>query len=211
MKNTKQSILNTAKELFNRLGYSQVTIRMIALELGMSSGNLNYHFRRREDILEALYFEMVAVFDDRIKGLDRQVVSLEHMKIAIQNSVERMQEYQFFWTDLYNLLQINETMKTHFQAVLKERIEGYQFVFKLLIKQEQMYAPSFPQEYLFLGQRMIDYSNTWLYASALYAQEKKGAELTEQFSFNLLSMLYPYLTEKGKRRFVSIYGAFLSL
>jgi len=211
MKNTKQSILNTARELFNRLGYSQVTIRMIALELGMSSGNLNYHFRKREDILEALYFEMVAAFDNRIQDLDHQAISLEHMKVEIQNSVERMLEYQFFWTDLYNLLQINEKMKTHFQAVLEERIKGYQFVFKQLIKQELLNAPSFPQEYLFLSQRMIDYSNTWLYASSLYEQEKSGAELMEQFSFNLLSMLYPYLTEEGKRRFENIYGAFLSL
>jgi len=211
MKNTKQSILNTARELFNRLGYSQVTIRMIALELGMSSGNLNYHFRKREDILEALYFEMVAAFDNRIQDLDHQAISLEHMKVEIQNSVERMLEYQFFWTDLYNLLQINEKMKTHFQAVLEERIKGYQFVFKQLIKQELLNAPSFPQEYLFLSQRMIDYSNTWLYASSLYEQEKSGAELMEQFSFNLLSMLYPYLTEEGKRIFENIYGAFLSL
>jgi AcrR family transcriptional regulator len=42
---------------------------MIALELNMSSGNLNYHFKKREDIFEALYFEMVLEFDERIESL----------------------------------------------------------------------------------------------------------------------------------------------
>ena len=61
--------MDGSRKLFNELGFSQVTIRMIASELGFSSGNLNYHFRKRADILEALYFEMVEVFDKRIQDL----------------------------------------------------------------------------------------------------------------------------------------------
>ena len=53
MKNTRKNILNASKVLFNELGYSQVTIRMIALQLNMSSGNLNYHFKKRENIVKS--------------------------------------------------------------------------------------------------------------------------------------------------------------
>jgi len=38
---------------------------MIAMELGMSSVNLNYHYKKREDILESFYFEIVKSFDKR--------------------------------------------------------------------------------------------------------------------------------------------------
>ena len=58
MSKKKKLILEAARTLFNERGYSQVTIRMIALELNMSSGNLNYHFKKREDIFETLYFEI---------------------------------------------------------------------------------------------------------------------------------------------------------
>ena len=52
MKNRKKEIVEVARTLFNAKGYSNVTIRMIAMELGMSSGNLNYHFKKKEAILE---------------------------------------------------------------------------------------------------------------------------------------------------------------
>ena len=86
MKNTRQKILDTSRNLFNDLGYSQVTIRMIASKLNMSSGNLNYHFRKREDILEALYFEMVQVFDERVQTLDSKQISLKLMAVSCSHS-----------------------------------------------------------------------------------------------------------------------------
>ena len=111
MSKTKEKILNTSRILFNELGYGNVTIRMIALKLNMSSGNLNYHFKKREDILEALYFEMVATFDERIANLEQQIPTLNKMQIDIKSSMERMVDYTFFWSDLYNLLSLNKKIK----------------------------------------------------------------------------------------------------
>ena len=48
---------------------------MIAVELKISSGNLNYHFKNREDVLEALYFEMVSEFDSRVNQLGETEIS----------------------------------------------------------------------------------------------------------------------------------------
>ena len=76
MSKKKQLILEGARTLFNDKGYHRVTIRMIALELGMSAGNLNYHYEKREAIFEALYFEMAAPFDQRINDLPSSDISL---------------------------------------------------------------------------------------------------------------------------------------
>jgi len=99
MKDTKRKILDTARSLFNDFGFGNVTIRMIALKLKMSSGNLNYHFKTREEILEALYFEMVADFDDRIARLGGQEITLQSMKEDISQSLQRMIDFRFIWTD----------------------------------------------------------------------------------------------------------------
>ena len=56
MKDTKEIIINTALKLFNTEGLSKVTLRTIANKMGISQGNLNYHFKKRDDIIEALYF-----------------------------------------------------------------------------------------------------------------------------------------------------------
>ncbi len=127
MPKTKKRILDAARTLFNEYGFSQVTIRMIALELDMSSGNLNYHFKKREDILEALYFEMVAVFDQRVEGVGASPITLETVKKDVGESLERMIAYRFFWTDLYYLLRRHPNIKKHFFKAAEARKKGYEF------------------------------------------------------------------------------------
>lgn len=205
MKKTEIKILEAARKLFNEVGYSQVTIRMIAQELGMSSGNLNYHFRKREDVFEALYFEMVAIFDQRVESLEEQTISLAYLKEQVEHSMERMLAYRYFWTDLYNLLKISSSVRSHFYQVRAKRIYGYQFLFKALIEQNLLNEPTFPKEDLYLIERLIDYSNTWLYISAFQEAPESEERLIEQSSFQLLSMLSPYFTDQGKRQFKDLY------
>ncbi|OJJ17012.1 hypothetical protein BKI52_30305 [marine bacterium AO1-C] len=209
MENIKQNILDASRKLFNEAGFSQVTIRMIANKLEISSGNLNYHFRKREDILEALYFEMVAIFDERVQRLGDQPISLKLMKADIQTSMKRMVDYRFFWSDLYYLLKSNDKIKHHFIKVKADRINGYKMVFDFLMDLKTLKKPSFAQEYPFLIDRMIDYSNTWLYASELYEVKKNSVETVEVASFQLLSMLYPYLTASGHQDFQNLFPGFM--
>ncbi|MEO1216809.1 MAG: TetR family transcriptional regulator [Bacteroidota bacterium] len=208
MSNTRQKICDAARSLFNEQGYNRVTIRMIATALNMSSGNLNYHFRKKEDILESLYFEMVEVFDSRVQQLDKQEISLGLMQAGIRSSMMRMIEYRFFWTDLYFLLKSNEKIGIHFEKVKTDRINGYELVFNSLIQKEILHISSFPREHQFLIEGMIDYSNTWLYASSLYKSTNSHIEIVDEASFRLLFKLYPYLTKMGKRHFKNLYPGF---
>ncbi|MDL2237962.1 TetR/AcrR family transcriptional regulator [Christensenellaceae bacterium OttesenSCG-928-K19] len=52
-KGIKTKILETAIKLFGEQGYNQVSMRDIAGELGISVGNLTYHYKRKEDLVEA--------------------------------------------------------------------------------------------------------------------------------------------------------------
>lgn len=194
----KEIILNTARTLFNDKGYHNVTIRMIALELNMSSGNLNYHFKKREDIFEALYFEMVSEFDQRIENLNTIEITLDHIRGDIKKSMQRMISYTFFWTDLYQLLHVSNKVKTHFQEVYTSRKRAYALLFEMMIKENLLQPPSYPLEYTFLADRMLSYGNTWLYQTSLYTEKLNSIELQVD---TMLTMLYPFLTTKGKSNF----------
>lgn len=52
--NIQRDILSAARSLFNRQGYASVTMRQIADSVGISPGNLTYHFARKQDIVTAL-------------------------------------------------------------------------------------------------------------------------------------------------------------
>ncbi|UTW64545.1 TetR/AcrR family transcriptional regulator [bacterium SCSIO 12741] len=200
MNNTKSRILSESKQLFNEKGFSEVTIRMIAQKLNMSSGNLNYHFKKREDILEALYFEMVEEFDDRVKRLGESEITLEMMYQDIFQSLKRMVDYRFFWTDMYRLLRLNEKIRAHYKKVYEHRFQGYIYLFDYLMSQGILSDFGYENERKLLIERMIGFSNTCIYNSATY-----DVNLDERFIENqtqhLMIILYPYLTKDGQKQY----------
>ncbi len=204
MSNTKENILNISRILFNQKGFKNVTIRMIALELKMSSGNLNYHFKKREDILEALYFEMVASFDQRIENLPKQTITLFKMHQDVHISMSRMVDYMFFWTDLYTLLSISEKITSHFNTVYTYRKNGLSFVLEMFIKNNILKPFKFDFEKTFLIDQVIHFGNTWLYATSLYSIKELTPEYITTQTNSFMFFLYPHLTELGKNEFQKI-------
>ncbi|NQX92068.1 MAG: TetR family transcriptional regulator [Flavobacteriales bacterium] len=197
MKNTKSRILDTARIMFNIHGYSNVTIRMIASEMGISSGNLNYHYKTREEILESLYFEMVDVFDQRVNALGEEQITFGSIERDITNSLQRMVDYKFIWTDLFNLTRLNKEIRSHFEIAQGKRKQGYSFLLKYLKEKGWLRDSEYEKEHVFLADIMIGFSNTWIYNSAVYSNKLDSEYLATQTRM-MLSMLYPYLTEVGK-------------
>ncbi len=50
----KTEILHTAEQMFDEFGCTAVSLRNIADTLGISVGNLTYHYKRKEDLMEAV-------------------------------------------------------------------------------------------------------------------------------------------------------------
>jgi AcrR family transcriptional regulator len=53
----RERILETALTLFNERGYLEVSMRNVSDSLGISVGNLTYHFKKKEDLVEAVVLE----------------------------------------------------------------------------------------------------------------------------------------------------------
>ena len=68
---TKSRILETALALYNEQGIQSVTNRHIAAEMGISPGNLHYHFRHTDDIIVALYEALSVEMDELVRGLEQ--------------------------------------------------------------------------------------------------------------------------------------------
>ncbi len=204
MSKTREKILQASLKLFNQQGLAQVTIRQIAMEIGMSSGNLNYHFRKKEEIIEALYFEMVAVFDERVDRLDEAVFSLPYVHSEMKKSMQRMVAYQFIWIDLYHLLRGFPRIQAHFLEVWHKRKAGSLLLYHKLAQDGIMRPEKFPGEYEQLAIRMINLSDSWLNATVLYGKKVTKAVLEENLKL-LFGLLFPYLTESGEAVYQKIF------
>ena len=99
MKKTREIILDTSLELFNSLGLSKVTLRTIANKMEISQGNLNYHFKKREDIIETLYFQLVQNVDSSMSSM-KEPKNPFHLLVSISQTImSNFFEYRFFLLD----------------------------------------------------------------------------------------------------------------
>ena len=55
--NIKREIMDTAKRLFIQKGFHDTSLRDIATALNISVGNLTYHYKKKEDLIEAILLE----------------------------------------------------------------------------------------------------------------------------------------------------------
>lgn len=55
---TRRLLLDRARTLFNEHGLESVGVRELARDLGLSPGNVSYHFARKADLIEALMDEL---------------------------------------------------------------------------------------------------------------------------------------------------------
>lgn len=64
---TRARIVEEAKRLFNEAGYAQATTQALARRLGMSEGNLWYHFKTKAALLDAVRAEYADAIERRLE------------------------------------------------------------------------------------------------------------------------------------------------
>jgi AcrR family transcriptional regulator len=115
---TRQRILETSLAMFNELGEPNVTTNHIADELEISPGNLYYHFRNKEDIVEQVFGSYEARMDEALLVPEDRLPDLEDVWMQLHLVFECMWDYRFLYRDLVDILSRNRKLKAHFARIL---------------------------------------------------------------------------------------------
>lgn len=116
---TKQKIILQAIAAYNARGVTNVTSRDLADSLGISHGNLEYHFRNKEELLMAIYKQMrkdiSEVYEERAIDMDPFV----HFNNLLTNLESFHDKYSFFNLDVLeisrNFKKVDNLLKKTFQ------------------------------------------------------------------------------------------------
>jgi len=187
-RDTRQAILQAARELFNRHGYDGVSVRDIARAAGISKGNLTYHFSRKEDIVAALLESDSAPLPPAAPGTSRE---LDTMFTDMQKTVEAQ---SYFFLHHAQLSQISETIfhtqSRRYRAMLAHLQEAF-----CRLRSNGFFRPE-----LFSGEydRLIN----GLYMQAVYwapfERLQKSVSRRPDFRRQVWGTLYHLLTDKGR-------------
>lgn len=206
MSKTKTKILAIALKLFNEKGIAQVSLRTISNEMGISPGNLTYHFKKREDIIETLYLELVSKLDVLLE-FDGQEQSLLGMLFKQTDGVVQcFYDYRFILLDFVAIIRNHPPIRKHYRSLLQLREQQFEFTVKALLQAKLIRKELIENEYqyVYLSFRII--GDFWLSAEVIEKNSitKKRMKV---FSKLLKMKIFPYLTEKGRREFKRLIEA----
>ena len=117
---TAERILEVTLDLFNRFGEPNVSTTLISAEMGISPGNLYYHYPAKDELINALFDRFERPLNELL-GAGDDVRNVEDAWFFMHTLFELIWQYRFLYRDLNDLLSKNRRLETHFQSILKNK------------------------------------------------------------------------------------------
>jgi AcrR family transcriptional regulator len=203
---TAERILEVTLALFNRFGEPNVSTTLISAELGISPGNLYYHYPAKDELINSLFDRYERSLSELLRAAD-DVSNIEDAWLFFHMLFELIWDYRFLYRDLNDLLSKNRKLETHFQFVLKNKSKAVQKVLAGLAGHSDLPARNAET----VATAMVVVLTYWL--SFEYVRDPRnalepanaGAALLRG-AFHVLSLLSPYLEPAEQEHLHSLVG-----
>ena len=207
---TAERILVVTLELFNRFGEPNVSTTVISAELGISPGNLYYHFPAKDELINTLVDRYDRQLTELLRAADA-VSNVEDAWLFFHMLFELIWQYRFLYRDLNDLLSKNRRLETQFQSVLKRKALAVQQLLGGLARGNALRADARAEPAV--ATAMVVVLTYWL--SFEYVRDPRnalepasaGAALLRG-AFHVLSLLTPYLEPAQRAHLGALAGTY---
>jgi AcrR family transcriptional regulator len=127
--NIRARIIETALGLFNEQGTGAISTNHIAEALGISSGNLYYHFRNKEEIIRAILERKDARWESLYHLSVECAPTLADIRRLVRENFSLVWDYRFFFRELSALTQRDPLLKQRYQQMRRERLAAFEALF----------------------------------------------------------------------------------
>ena len=207
---TAERILEVTLDLFNRFGEPNVSTTLISAELGISPGNLYYHYPAKDELINALFDRYERGLSELLHAADN-VGNVEDAWLFFHMLFELIWQYRFLYRDLNDLLSKNRRLETHFQFVLKNKSRAVSTVLDGLTRARAVRIDS--READAVANAMVVVLTYWL--SYEYVRDPRkalepdsAAAALSRGAYHVLSLLMPYLDASSREHLFQIAGAY---
>jgi len=187
---TKEKILRTSLELFNNEGESAVSSVDIASVMGISPGNLYYHYKGKDEIIVELFNDFEEEIRQVLSSPIKEPLKLEDNWVYLYIIFEEIFDFRFFYKNQSELIGRNSELRTRFSRILALK---EQTVFSLLSTLEEDERLVFDEgEKAALAGRIAQHFTFWLQYHDLRYGTAAPKSLIDQGVFMTLIQITPY-------------------
>jgi AcrR family transcriptional regulator len=205
-KQTRQRILDTSLAMFNTQGEPNVTTNHIADELEISPGNLYYHFRNKDDIIEQLFARYEERMDNALAAPSGRLPELEDIWLQLHLVFECIWDYRFLYRDLVEILSRNRRLRMRFARILKRADERAHLVMRGLNQAGIMRGSA--DEVNAAATNVLVLSTFWLNYSAARGDRDEQTAI-RQGIVQVMMLLAPFLRDAERMHLNTLIRAYL--
>ncbi|MFT6154658.1 MAG: AcrR family transcriptional regulator [Bermanella sp.] len=195
---TRERIIQVSKELFNERGERKVTTNHIASHLGISPGNLYYHFKNKQQIIFDIYLIYEKQVDDRLQMPVDRPLTINDKLLYLKGIFQGLWDYRFIHRDLQHLLEIDEDLHKRYNDFFKRCLSRVQSIYMGLRDSGIISASDKEVRALAL--------NTWILVTSWFGfmhtnllveeGQEESLELLHAGIYQIFALESPYLTEQ---------------
>ena len=206
---TRERILETSLQLFNDFGEPNVTTQLISDEMGISPGNLYYHFHNKDEIIESLFSDFEREIEDTLAAPARRAPNVEDIWLFLHLIFEAIWKFRFLYRDINELLSRNRLLETHFKRIVARKVGTATAICKGLVATGDMRAT--PAEIQALAVNMTVVATYWLSFEFVSDPRKKidGNSLSRG-AFQVMALAAPYLVGRSRQLFEEVSKNYLT-
>ncbi len=199
MEDIKLKILDKAKELFNNKGVSNVSIREISREVGISHSNIIYHFKDKNVILNSLHQQILITAIELNQEISKEENTLKSLFISTFKGFDIVYDFRFFMIDFNLIMKENRELHQQIKEVEILRLKMYKEKITKMITEKTLRNEIYKNEYEDLIIQLRVFSDYWVSSSQVY--EVNPQLSIKKYARLFLRHFYPYLTQNGRKKF----------
>jgi AcrR family transcriptional regulator len=204
---TRERILETSLALFNAFGEPNVTTTTIADEMEISPGNLYYHFRSKDEIVNTVFAGFEREIDGVLSAPSTQGANAEDVWLFLHLLFEAIWKYRFLYRDLNDLLSRNRLLEVHFKRLLERKVEVATTLCRGLVAAGEMRASE--KEIAALATNMVVVATYWLsYDYVRNPRDQQGESMLAGGAYQVVALAAPFLSGRARRLFERLAGAY---
>jgi AcrR family transcriptional regulator len=151
MTEKKETILQTALQLFADQGYENTPTSQIARVAGVSEGLIFRHFENKEGLFKAILDEGQARLQQYVDRIEREPDPKKRIGLVIDLGPTLVQEERLFWQ-----LQFTLKFKTTLYAKLKQEQESFQALFQAGVEAFAALGYAQPEQEIYLLMLLLE-------------------------------------------------------